>query len=143
MLNILHIEDNEGDIILTEQAFKLIDTKTKIEFVKNGAEGMDYLKKRGDYKSSSTPDLILLDINMPLMDGKEVLINIKNDQELRKIPVIMLTTSASEKDIEFCYDNGANAYIPKAIDFSEFMVSIEKIEGFWLKYNLFPTVNPN
>ncbi len=131
-IQILLVEDNEGDILLTLEAFKEIKVKNSIAVVKDGEEAIGFLKKQGQYAGSQLPHLILLDINMPKLNGIEVLEFIKKDDNLKKIPVIILTTSSSESDISECYEKAANCYITKPIDFGKFLTVIEAIETFWL-----------
>jgi CheY-like chemotaxis protein len=131
--HILLAEDNEGDILLTKEAFEECKVKTELSVVKNGQEALDFLYQRSEYPNVKKPDLILLDINMPIFNGHEVLMKIKSDAKLKKIPVIMLTTSSNQKDITKAYENHCNSYIKKPLDISEFMEAILKIEDFWLK----------
>lgn len=131
--HILLVEDNEGDILLTQEAFEECKVKTAISVAKNGQEALDFLYKRGAFSQAKRPDLILLDINMPIFNGHEVLRQIKADPELKKIPVIMLTTSSSEKDISAAYENHCNSYVKKPLDISDFLSAILKIEEFWLQ----------
>lgn len=131
VIQILLVEDNEGDILLTLEAFKEIKAKNNIAVVKDGEEAIEFLKKEGQYTDSIMPQLILLDINMPKINGIEVLDFIKKDDRLKKIPVIMLTTSSSESDIAACYEKSANCFITKPLDFGKFLNVIESIETFW------------
>jgi CheY-like chemotaxis protein len=130
-IQILLVEDNEGDILLTLEAFKEMTVKSNIAVVKDGEEAIEFLKKQGKYTDSSMPNLILLDINMPKLNGIEVLDFIKKDGNLKKIPVVMLTTSSSESDISECYDKFANCFITKPLDFGKFLNVVEAIESFW------------
>lgn len=130
-IQILLVEDNEGDILLTLEAFKELSVKNNIAVVKDGEEAIEFLKKQGKYADSTMPNLILLDINMPKLNGIEVLDFIKKDDKLRKIPVVMLTTSSSESDISECYDKFANCFITKPLDFGKFLNVVEAIESFW------------
>ncbi|AXP82073.1 Response regulator rcp1 [Mariniflexile rhizosphaerae] len=132
-VHILLVEDNEGDIVLTLDAFEESKIKTRISVVKNGADALDFLFKRGDYMEEDRPDLILLDINIPVYNGHDVLKKIKGDSSLRTIPVIMLTTSASQNDINKAYENYSNSYVTKPIDMNDFLKAILKIEQFWLQ----------
>lgn len=136
--HILLVEDNEGDILLTLEAFEECKVKTKISIAKNGQEALDFLFKRGSFTNVKKPDLILLDINIPIFNGHEVLQQIKADVHLKKIPVIMLTTSSSQKDINKAYENHCNSYVKKPLDISEFLSAILKIEEFWLQLTTFP-----
>jgi CheY-like chemotaxis protein len=131
--HILLVEDNEGDILLTKEAFEESKVKTKISVVKNGQEALDFLYKHGDYAKVDKPDLILLDINIPVFNGHEVLQKIKNDSELKTIPVIMLTTSSSQKDIDKAYENHCNSYVKKPLELDDFLMAILKIDEFWLQ----------
>ncbi len=130
--HILLVEDNDGDILLTKEAFDERKIIQKISVVRNGEDAIDFLLKQGKFKDAERPDLILLDINLPTRNGHEVLVIIKSHEHLRKIPTIMLTTSASKKDIENAYYNHANSYILKPLEMEEFMTAIRKIEEFWL-----------
>lgn len=132
-VHILLVEDNEGDIVLTLDAFEESKIKTNISVVRNGGDALDFLFKRGDYTAVEKPDLILLDINMPIFSGHEVLKQIKYSEELKKIPVIVLTTSSAKKDINLAYENYSNSYVVKPIDMEEFLKAILKIEEFWLQ----------
>ena len=132
-VHILLVEDNEGDIVLTLDAFQESKVKTKISVARNGQEALDYLFKRGTFSEAVRPDLVLLDINIPIYNGHEVLKRIKTDEHLKKIPVIMLTTSSNQKDIDLAYENHSNSYVTKPLDMNEFMEAILKIEAFWLQ----------
>ena len=131
--HILLVEDNEGDIVLTIEAFEECKVKTVISIAKNGKEALDFLFKRGTFKDAIKPDLILLDINLPIFNGHEVLKQIKSDSELKKIPVIMLTTSSNQKDIDDAYENHCNSYVKKPLNIKEFLSAVLKIEEFWLQ----------
>jgi len=135
--HILLVEDNEGDILLTLEAFEECKVKTVISVAKNGQEALDFLFKRGAFINVKKPDLILLDINIPLFNGHEVLRQIKTDAELKKIPVIMLTTSSNQKDVNSAYENHCNSYVKKPLDINEFLTAILKIEEFWLQITTF------
>lgn len=130
-IHILLVDDNEGDIYLTREALDDAQIINKVSIAHDGVEAIEFLKSslRG---GQSMPDLILLDINLPKMDGTEVLGIIKNDPELKRIPVIMLTTSTAEKDILASYDNYANCYITKPVDLNRFMDVVRTIENFWI-----------
>jgi len=131
MRHILHIEDNEGDILLTQEAFKSTGSNPTITVAYNGQEGIDYLKS-----NKPKPDIILLDINMPILDGKEFLAIIKKDEQLKCIPIIVLTTSDAYRDINECYQLYANAYVRKSLDFSTFSKTIQAVSDFWLQHNV-------
>lgn len=130
---ILLVEDNEGDILLTKEAFEESKVKTEISVARNGQEALDFLYKKGKFSEEKKPDLILLDINIPIYNGHEVLKEIKKDSILKTIPVIMLTTSRSEKDVEEAYKNHSNSYVKKPLSMDEFLKAIVKIEEFWLQ----------
>lgn len=130
-VQILLVEDNEGDIILTLEAFKLMTVQNTVTVVKDGAEAIEFLRKEGQYAGSALPNLILLDINMPRLSGIEVLDFIKKDAKLKKIPVVMLTTSSSEADITACYEKSANCFITKPLEFGKFLDIIKSLETFW------------
>jgi chemotaxis family two-component system response regulator Rcp1 len=129
-IHILLVDDNEGDILLTREALDDARIVNKISIAYDGQEAIRFLKRQPVGKD--TPDLILLDINLPKMNGAEVLAFIKNDPDLKRIPVIMLTTSSAEKDILFAYENHANCYITKPVDLDRFMNVVRTIEDFWI-----------
>ena len=131
-INILLVEDNPGDIRLTQEVLKEGKIQNTLSVATDGEEAIRFLKKEGQYKNATTPDLILLDLNLPKRDGREVLGIIKNDPALVCIPVIVLTTSAAEKDILSTYSNHANCYITKPVDFNQFICVVRAIESFWL-----------
>jgi len=133
LAHILLVEDNEGDVILTKEAFEECRVKTEISVAKNGLEALDFLFKRGAFADVKKPDLILLDINIPIFNGHEVLRQIKADAILKKIPVIILTTSSNQKDLDEAYENHCNSYVKKPLEMSEFINAILKIEEFWLQ----------
>jgi two-component system, chemotaxis family, response regulator Rcp1 len=142
-IHILLIEDNEGDIVLTIEALKEARISNTIDVVRDGEKAMKFLYKEGEFSNAATPDLILLDINLPKIDGKEVLANIKNSDKLKVIPVVMLTTSDSEKDIFESYHNHANCYITKPVGFQSFIEVIHTIKEFWITIVQLPkTTNP-
>ncbi|WP_100613489.1 response regulator [Confluentibacter citreus] len=132
-VHILLVEDNEGDIVLTLDAFEESKIRTNISVVRNGADALDFLFKRGEFVEERRPDLILLDINIPVYNGHDVLKKIKEDASLKKIPVIILTTSSSQKDVNKAYENHSNSYVTKPIDMEDFLKVILKIEEFWLQ----------
>lgn len=132
MADILLIEDNPGDILLTKEAFNECKQNHKINFVKDGIEALKYLRKIGEYQDSSTPDLILLDLNLPKKDGREVLEEIKKDSKLKSIPVIILSTSKNDKDIHRTYELKANCYISKPVELESFFYIISELNRFWL-----------
>lgn len=131
-IEILLVEDNQGDITLTVESFKEGRIANKINVVEDGEEAMLYLRKQGKYSNATTPDIILLDLNLPKKDGREVLHDIKMDQYLKRIPVVILTTSIAENDVLKAYDNYANCYIRKPVDLNKFIEVVQKVEDFWL-----------
>lgn len=137
--NILLIEDNPGDVRLTKEAFKESEKDTHLEVVTDGIEAIKYLRKEPPYEDKPSPDLILLDLNLPKWDGREVLGVIKADEILKRIPVVVLTTSNAGVDILKSYDLHANCFINKPIDFDQFFEIIHKIEDFWLSTTILPT----
>ncbi len=129
---ILLVEDNEGDVLLTREAFEEINPRAEINVVQDGRSAVDYLENCIQ-KQSELPELVLLDINLPKMDGHEVLCVIKNSKLMRNIPVIMLTTSSSKNDVSKAYANFANCYITKPHDVNDFFEVIGHIDNFWFK----------
>jgi CheY-like chemotaxis protein len=131
LLEVLLVEDNPGDIRLIVETLKEGRKDYNINVVKDGEEAVNYLLKRENYKTAVTPDIILLDLKLPRKDGIEVLKEIKGDDSLKSIPVIVLTSSNSAEDIANAYKNHANCYITKPIDLDKFVVTIQSIEDFW------------
>jgi len=138
-IHILLVEDNEGDILLTTEALSEGKISNFITVIKDGWEAMQFLEKKDKYKKALTPDLILLDVNLPKMNGHEVLKSIKTNDELKHIPVIMLTTSSSEKDVLSSYQNYVNCYITKPVEVSNFLQVVSSIEDFWISIVQLPT----
>lgn len=130
---ILLVEDNEGDVLLITEAFEEARILNKISTVNDGEKAIRFLDKSGSFEGEETPDLILLDVNLPRKNGHEVLRHIKESDSLKHIPVIMLTTSSAEKDIFESYQNYANCYITKPVDANDFLSTISKIERFWVQ----------
>ena len=130
-IEILLVEDDIGDVELTREA--LVDSKITVNLhvVQDGVEAMDYLRQAGDFASAVAPDLVLLDLNLPRKDGREVLQDIKGDPTLRKIPVIVLTTSDTEEDIVRSYNLGVNCYVQKPVGMEEFIRIVRVMEDFW------------
>jgi chemotaxis family two-component system response regulator Rcp1 len=129
---ILLVEDNPADVRLAREAFKTSKFHSVLNVVKDGVEAMDSLRKSGSYAAVQRPDLILLDLSLPRKDGREVLAEIKSDEELKQIPVVVLTTSRAEKDIQTSYNLNANCYIIKPTDIGQFFEAIHSTEHFWL-----------
>jgi two-component system, chemotaxis family, response regulator Rcp1 len=131
-IDILLVEDSEGDVRLIRESLKEGKIKNNLDVAKDGVEAIDYLFKKGKYKDVDRPDLILLDLNLPKKDGREVLAEIKEHPDLRRIPVVILTTSNAETDILKTYDLHANCYIVKPLDLNRFIDVVKSIESFWL-----------
>ena len=131
-IEILLVEDNLGDVRLTVEAFKESRMYNTLNAVRDGVEALAFLRREGDYAHVSRPGLILLDLNLPRKDGRQVLAEIKGDPSLRRIPVVILTTSEAAQDIVEAYDLRANCYITKPIDLEQFMAVVRSIEDFWL-----------
>lgn len=138
-INILLVEDNQGDVVLTMEALEEGRIHNVVTVVKDGQEAIDYLSKSGSFANSTLPDLVLLDINLPKVDGKEVLSFIKTDPKLKRIPVVMLTTSSSEKDVIESYESYANCYITKPVDVNKFFEVVKTIEDFWISIVKLPS----
>lgn len=130
---ILLVEDNESDVRLTQEAFCENKSKHEIVPLPDGVEAMEYLRKTGPFKGARRPDLILLDLNLPRKDGREVLQEIKSDPDLKRIPVIVLTTSSADEDINKCYDLHANCYVKKPVNLDDFYRIAELIDRFWFR----------
>jgi CheY-like chemotaxis protein len=138
-IHILLVEDNEGDILLTREALEEAKILTNLSVVRDGREAMDFLTMQGKYHGAEMPDMLLLDVNLPKKNGHEVLQFIKGDDTLKHIPVIMLTTSSSPKDVNLAYNNFANCFITKPVDVNEFIGVIATIENFWISIVKLPT----
>ncbi|MGB9938199.1 MAG: response regulator [Methanobacterium sp.] len=128
---ILLVEDNPADIRLVEEAFKESDIKTELIVVKDGVEAMEFLKHSENHEDAPIPDLILLDLNLPRKDGREVLKEIKEDKKLKHIPVVILTTSSTEEDIYETYAHHANSYIVKPANVGRFIETMKNLEDYW------------
>jgi two-component system, chemotaxis family, response regulator Rcp1 len=131
-VEILLVEDNPGDVRLTIEALKEGKVRNNLSVVKDGVEALAFLRREGSYAEAARPDLILLDLNLPKKDGREVLAEIKEDGVLRRIPVVVLTTSKAEEDILRTYDLHANCYITKPVDLEQFISVVRSIDDFWL-----------
>jgi CheY-like chemotaxis protein len=131
-IDILLVEDNPGDARLAKEALAESKIKNNLHFVGDGEEATDFLFRRGKFEDAPRPDLILLDLNLPKKDGRELLSEIKNDSHLKRIPVVILTTSKAEEDIIKTYNLHANCYITKPLDLEQFMKVVRSIEEFWL-----------
>lgn len=131
-IEILLIEDNPGDARLTTEALKEAKVRNKLCHIDDGAEALAYLRREGKYAGAHRPDLILLDLNLPRKDGREVLAEIKADERLKRIPVVILTTSQAEEDILKAYNLNANCYVSKPVDLDQFIKVVRTINDFWL-----------
>ncbi|MBN1427449.1 MAG: response regulator [Anaerolineae bacterium] len=131
-VSILLVEDNPGDVRLTAEALKEAHVNNKLYVVDDGVKAMSFLRHEGDYTDALRPDVVLLDLNLPKKDGRQVLAEIKSDEELRRIPVVVLTTSEAEQDILMTYNLHANCYISKPVDLDQFIRVVQAIEDFWL-----------
>ncbi len=138
-IEILLIEDNEGDIILTGKALEEGKISNNLHVCRNGQQGLDFLFKRGVYEGVVTPDIVLLDLNMPGISGQEVLEQIKKTNGINTIPVVVLTTSESQKDIQESYQLHANSYIKKPVDFEQFVEVVKQIQSYWFTIVKFPS----
>ena len=131
-IEILLVEDNPGDVRLTMEALREAKVHNNVSVAKDGVEAMAYLRREGPHANARRPDLILLDLNLPKKDGREVLAEIKADAGLKQIPVVILTTSRAEQDIVKSYDLHANCYVTKPVDLDQFITVVRSIEDFWL-----------
>jgi chemotaxis family two-component system response regulator Rcp1 len=138
-IQVLLVEDNPGDVRLTKEALKEGKLLNQLTVVGDGVEALSFLRKEGIYADALQPELILLDLNLPKKDGREVLAEIKADPNLRRIPVVVLTTSSSEEDILKIYDLHANCYITKPVDLEQFMGVVKSIEDFWVSVVKLPS----
>ncbi|NUP98898.1 MAG: response regulator [Armatimonadetes bacterium] len=137
--HILVVDDNPGDVRLVREAFGSERVDREIETVANGDDALRYLRREGRYAGRPRPDLILLDLNLPGTDGRQVLTEIKADRGLLQIPVVVMSSSSAEDDVAFCYERHANCYIPKAHDFDAWREIIGAIDRFWLDTVMLPT----
>lgn len=140
-VEVLLAEDNPGNVLLTKNAFSKAKIKNNISVVQDGEEAMDYLHKRNGFENAATPDLVLLDLNMPKKDGREVLEEIKSDENLRRLPVVIMTSSKAEKDVVKTDDLHANSYLVKPIDLMQFANVVTAIEDFWFSIVISPNIN--
>jgi chemotaxis family two-component system response regulator Rcp1 len=142
-INLLLVDDDPGDVDLTLEVMSLSKLKLNINVVEDGVKAISYLQKEGSYREATSPDLILLDLNMPRKNGREVLDFIKNDDTLKTIPVVILTTSDNEEDIERTYELGASCYVTKPVGLEEFQKVVKAFDEFWFTVVKFPkpTIN--
>ncbi len=131
-IDILLVEDSPADVRLTQEALKEAKVLNELHVVHDGVEAMAFLRKQGKYAPAPDPDLVLLDLNLPKKDGREVLAEIKEDDNLKRIPVVVITTSGAEEDVVRSYSLHANAYVTKPVDLKQFLEVIRSIERFWL-----------
>src|SRR5882757_5604403 len=132
LIEVLLVEDDPGDVLMTQEAFAEHKVKNNLSVVTDGVEALAYLRREGKYADAHIPDLILLDLNLPRKDGREVLAEVKGDPELRAIPVVVLTTSQAEEDVLRSYDLHANAYVTKPVDFDRFIEVVRQIDEFFV-----------
>jgi CheY-like chemotaxis protein len=138
-VEVLLVEDDPGDVLMTREAFADFKVRNQLHVVNNGVDAMAFLHREGEYAEAPTPDLVLLDLNLPRMSGREVLAAIKDDAELRRIPVVVLTTSNAEEDVVSSYSLHANAYVNKPVDFEQFIDVVRKIDDFFVSIVRLPT----
>ncbi|HEU0131122.1 MAG TPA: response regulator [Mycobacteriales bacterium] len=131
-VRILLVEDNPGDVRLTREALRRGRVANTLDVVGDGDAALAYLRREGAYAGSERPDLVLLDLNLPGLDGRDVLAEVKKDESLRRLPIIVLTTSAAERDIGRSYDLGANCYVTKPVELADFLGVVRSFEDFWL-----------
>jgi CheY-like chemotaxis protein len=131
-IEILLVEDNPADVRLTREALKEAKVRNQLHVMEDGVKAMQFLKREGEYADAPRPDLILLDLNLPKKDGRGVLEEIKRDNSLKRIPVVVLTTSQAEEDIVKTYNLHANCYVTKPVDLDQFITIVRSIEDFWL-----------
>ena len=137
-IEILLVEDNPGDARLTIEAMREAKMSNRITVVEDGVEAMAFLRRQGSFGEAPRPDLILLDLNLPRKDGREVLAEVKADPALKRIPVVILTTSRAEEDVLRAYDLHANCYVTKPVDLAQFMKIVSQIDEFWVKVVTLP-----
>jgi chemotaxis family two-component system response regulator Rcp1 len=139
LVQILLVEDNPGDVRLTREALKEAKFRNTVQVVGDGIEALAYLRQQGPYSGAMRPHLIMLDLNLPRMDGREVLAAIKKDADLRRIPVVVLSSSEAETDIARAYELHANAYVTKPVDIDHFLAVVKAIEEFWVEIVKLPS----
>jgi CheY-like chemotaxis protein len=131
-VEVLLVEDDPGDVLITQEALRDHKVANRLSVVTNGEEAIDFLRKRGKHADAPTPDLVLLDLNLPRRDGRDVLRDIKGDPVLRRIPIVVLTTSDAEEDVLGSYALHANAFVRKPVDFEQFVAAVRAIDDFYL-----------
>jgi len=132
-VEVLLVEDDPGDVLMTQEAFKDYKIANNLTVVTNGEDAIAYLRRQGQYADAPVPDLVLLDLNLPRRDGREVLREVKTDSELRRIPIVVLTTSDAEEDVLASYDLHANAYVRKPVDFDQFVAAVRSVDDFFIR----------
>jgi len=132
-IEILLVEDSEGDARLVQEGMRDAKMSNRLHIVEDGVEAMEFLRREGRFGTAPRPDLVLLDLNLPRMDGRQVLAEMKSDSGLRSIPVVVLTTSDAEQDVLRAYELNANCYVTKPVDFDKFMYVVRQLEEFWVK----------
>ncbi len=141
-VQILLVEDSAADVRLTQEALRDAKVVNNVHVVRDGDQAIDFLRRSGDHHEAPRPDLIILDLNLPRRDEKEVLAELKNDQSLKAIPVAVLTSSSAERDIVESYNLGANCYLTKPVDLEQFLKVVAQIESFWLGIVRLPAPRP-
>lgn len=138
-ITVLLVEDDPGDVLMTREAFEEYKMRNTLHVVSDGVEALAYLRREGEFADAVMPDLILLDLNLPRRDGRQVLAEIKNDPELCRIPVVVLTTSQAEEDVLRSYQLHANAYVAKPVDFERFISVVKQIDDFFVSVVRLPS----
>lgn len=133
VIDVLLVEDDPGDVLMTREAFEDNKVVNRLQVVSDGVSALTFLRKEGEFADAPTPDLVLLDLNLPRMDGREVLEAMKSDEQLRSIPVVVLTTSEAEEDVVRSYSLHANAYVTKPVDFDRFIEVVRQIDEFFVE----------
>lgn len=139
VIHVLLVEDDPGDVLITREAFAENKVRNNLSVVNDGVKALQFLRREAEYADAPRPDLILLDLNLPRMDGHEVLAHIKSDADLQRIPVVVLTTSDAEEDVLRSYDLHANAYVTKPVDFERFLGVVRQIDDFFVSVVKLPT----
>ena len=143
IIDVLLVEDDPGDVVMTQEAFSHNKIGNRLHVVSDGVEALQFLRRTGDHTTAPRPGLILLDLNLPRKDGREVLAEIKSDDDLCDIPVVVLTTSSAEEDILRSYKLHANAYVTKPVDFKRFLDVVRQIDDFFVTVVALPPANPS
>jgi len=141
-IDVLLVEDDPGDVLMTVEAFEEYQVRNRLAVVSDGEEALAYLRRQGRYENAPRPDLILLDLNLPRIGGREVLADIKADEDLRRIPVVVLTTSQAEEDVINSYSLHANAFVTKPVDFERFIAVVRQIDEFFVGVVRLPPKSP-